>query len=117
MTDDPFWTVIEVTSALRVSKMTVYRLARTGELEHVRIGRSIRFRESVVLEYMKTGSQNAAPSSSPAPVVARVTPVADMASRRECDKCGLSFAVGPDGQWRTRHGQWPRYCTGQPLPA
>lgn len=37
-----YMTVSEIASALRVSRMTVYRLCHSGELEYVRIGRSMR---------------------------------------------------------------------------
>ncbi|HEY1972374.1 MAG TPA: helix-turn-helix domain-containing protein [Pseudonocardia sp.] len=35
-------TVAEVSTMLRVSKMTIYRMVHSGELEHVRVGRSFR---------------------------------------------------------------------------
>ena len=37
-----YLTVAEVAETMRVSKMTVYRLARSGELPAVRVGRSYR---------------------------------------------------------------------------
>lgn len=40
-----FMTVEEVASLMRVSKMTVYRLLKTGELTSVRVGRSFRIPE------------------------------------------------------------------------
>jgi len=47
-------TVAEVASALRVSKMTVYRLVHSGELPAVRVGRSFRVPEKAVQEYLRT---------------------------------------------------------------
>ena len=44
--------VSEVAAALRVSKMTVYRLAHAGELDAVRIGRSVRIPEQAVSRYL-----------------------------------------------------------------
>lgn len=35
-------TVAEVSNMLRVSKMTIYRMVHSGELTHVRVGRSFR---------------------------------------------------------------------------
>lgn len=48
-----FYTVAEVASLLRVSKMSVYRLIHGGELEAVRFGRSFRVAESAVDSYLK----------------------------------------------------------------
>ncbi|WP_028935716.1 helix-turn-helix domain-containing protein [Pseudonocardia spinosispora] len=41
-TDRTLLTVAEVAAMVRVSKMTIYRLAHAGELPSVRVGRSIR---------------------------------------------------------------------------
>lgn len=48
-----FMTVAEVASLMRVSKMTVYRLVKTGELTSVRVGRSFRIPENAVREYIR----------------------------------------------------------------
>ena len=40
LSDVKFLTVAEVASIMRVSKMTVYRLVHSGELEAIRVGRS-----------------------------------------------------------------------------
>lgn len=53
--DDPYLTVVEIATRFRVSKMTVYRLVHTGELQAVKIGRSFRVRESAVTTYLKEG--------------------------------------------------------------
>jgi excisionase family DNA binding protein len=38
--------------AMRISKMTVYRLIWSGELESLRIGRTIRVSEQAVYQYL-----------------------------------------------------------------
>ena len=48
-----FLTVAEVASIMRVSKMTVYRLVHSGELEAIRVGRSFRVPEQAVNRYLK----------------------------------------------------------------
>jgi excisionase family DNA binding protein len=45
-------TVNEVAQLLRVSKMTVYRLIKQGDLPAVRIGRGFRIREEDVHRYL-----------------------------------------------------------------
>ncbi len=45
-------TVAEVADQIRVSKMTVYRLVHSGELEAVRVGRSFRVPEHAVDELL-----------------------------------------------------------------
>ena len=42
VTSARFLTIFEAASILRVSKQTVYRLVRTGDLEAIRVGRSFR---------------------------------------------------------------------------
>jgi excisionase family DNA binding protein len=39
-------TVPEIAEALRVSKMTVYRLINTGEIKVIKVGKAIRIPES-----------------------------------------------------------------------
>ena len=51
--DVRFLTVSEVADVMRVSKMTVYRLVRSGELPAVRFGRSYRVPESAVQQVLK----------------------------------------------------------------
>ena len=48
-----FLTVAEVAAAMRVSKMTVYRLVHAGDLPAVRVGRSFRVPEDAVNEYLR----------------------------------------------------------------
>jgi excisionase family DNA binding protein len=45
-------TVNEVADFLRVSRMTVYRLIKDGEMAAVRVGRSYRLREDDVDTYL-----------------------------------------------------------------
>jgi excisionase family DNA binding protein len=47
-----FYTVAEVAGVMRVSKMSVYRLIHSGELEAVRFGRSFRVPESAVKSFL-----------------------------------------------------------------
>lgn len=47
-----FLTVVEVAAALRVSRMTVYRLVHSGELPAIRVGRSFRVPEQAVNDYL-----------------------------------------------------------------
>ena len=51
--DMRFLTVAEVAEAMRVSKMTVYRLVHAGTLPAVQVGRSFRIPEQAVLEYLR----------------------------------------------------------------
>lgn len=48
-----FATVHEVAALLRVSRMTVYRLIRQGDLPAVRVGRGYRIREEDVARYLQ----------------------------------------------------------------
>lgn len=48
-----FLTVAEVAAVMRVSKMSVYRLIHSGELEAVRFGRSFRVEQSAVNAYLR----------------------------------------------------------------
>lgn len=48
-----FLTVAEVASAMRVSKMTVYRLVHSGEMPAIRVGRSFRVPEQAVADYLR----------------------------------------------------------------
>ena len=57
MTRPKLLTVEEVAEVLRVSKMTVYRLAEKGELPSVRVGRSIRIVEDGLDMYLRRGGR------------------------------------------------------------
>ncbi len=48
-----FLTVAEVAEAMRVSKMTVYRLVHAGTLPAVQVGRSFRIPEQAVHDYLR----------------------------------------------------------------
>jgi excisionase family DNA binding protein len=56
-----YLTVAEVAEAMRVSKMTVYRLVHAGELPAVRFGRSYRVPEKAVQEYLVADRHAASP--------------------------------------------------------
>ena len=60
LADVNFLTVAEVALIMRVSKMTVYRLVKSGELEAIRVGRSFRVPEQAVNQYLKTALVGAA---------------------------------------------------------
>jgi excisionase family DNA binding protein len=77
MTDDTwsdvrFLTVYELALMMRISKMSAYRLVRTGELESIRVGRSYRIPEQAVISYMRdaaftpAGLASLEPGESPA---------------------------------------------------
>ncbi len=48
-----FLKVSEVAAALRVSRMSVYRLIHSGDLEAVRLGRNFRVPEHAVNSYLR----------------------------------------------------------------
>lgn len=56
LSDVRFLTVNEVASLMRVSKMTVYKLVHSGELEAIRVGRSFRIPEQAVIWYLRDTS-------------------------------------------------------------
>ena len=51
--DVKFLTIYELAVMMRISKMSAYRLVRTGELEAIRVGRSYRIPEEAVIAYMR----------------------------------------------------------------
>jgi excisionase family DNA binding protein len=51
-----FLTVAEVAAIMRVSKMTVYRLVHSGEIEAIRVGRSFRVPKQAVDQYLRDAS-------------------------------------------------------------
>lgn len=53
LNDVKFLTVYEVAVIVRLSKMSVYRLLHSGELEAVRVGRSFRVPEQAVVGYLR----------------------------------------------------------------
>jgi excisionase family DNA binding protein len=46
-------TVVEVATIMRVSRMTVYRLIRRGQLKAIRVGRNYRVREDDLNVYLE----------------------------------------------------------------
>ena len=54
LSDVRFLTVAEVALIMRVSKMTVYRLVHSGDLEAIRVGRSFRVPEQAVNQYLRS---------------------------------------------------------------
>jgi excisionase family DNA binding protein len=50
---DPVWTVEEIAARFRISKMSVYRLVHSGELESRRFNRSIRISEKDLQRYFE----------------------------------------------------------------
>src|SRR6201994_1505411 len=70
LSDVRFLTVAEVALIMRVSKMTVYRLVHSGELEAIRVGRSFRVPEQAVNHYRRaafagTGGADQPPGACP----------------------------------------------------
>jgi excisionase family DNA binding protein len=59
MLDKEFYTAKELAESLQVTPMTIYRLAKRGELKAIRIGRSIRFSSEDVEEFIKNASIDA----------------------------------------------------------
>ena len=54
--DSDRMTVEEVATVMRVSRMTVYRLIRRGQLKAIRVGRNYRVREDDLNEYLEEQS-------------------------------------------------------------
>lgn len=48
-----YLTVAEIAVALKLSKMTVYRMIRSGELPAAQFGKSLRIAERAFSEYLK----------------------------------------------------------------
>ena len=61
-----YLTVAEVAHALRVSKMTVYRLIHTGELVAARFGKSYRVPEQGMNNYLNAALHGTTPPPEPA---------------------------------------------------
>lgn len=61
-----YLTIAEVAAALRLSRMTVYRMVRAGTLVADRFGKSYRVPESAVEEYIRrAGSPATGPKTHP----------------------------------------------------
>lgn len=50
--ENPLLTVGEVAQQMRVSKMTVYRLIKSGQLPAIRVGKNYRLRRGDVQNYL-----------------------------------------------------------------
>lgn len=59
MLDKKFYTAKELATTLAVTPMTVYRLAKRGELKAVKIGKSVRFSSEAVEEFLESASMDA----------------------------------------------------------
>src|SRR4051794_35441756 len=81
LSDVRFLTVAQVALAMRVSKMTVYRLVHSGELEAIRVGRSFRIPEEAVRAYLGI-SLKLLEQRALAPVPMRHPQVVQLALRR-----------------------------------
>lgn len=63
--DEQFWTVAEIAARLRVSKMTVYRLADKGRFPGaVRVGSAYRIPDSGLKAYMRNNQIGDAASAT-----------------------------------------------------
>ena len=51
---ETIYTLEEAAGILKVSNWLMYQLVRSNEIRYFRVGNRIRFRESVLIEYMKT---------------------------------------------------------------
>lgn len=61
-----YLTIAEVAAAMRLSRMTVYRMVRAGTLAADRFGKSYRVPESAVEEYIRqAGSPATGPEAHP----------------------------------------------------
>lgn len=61
--DEEFLKVKEIAAHLNVSKMTVYRLIRAGELDAIQVGRDFRVRQSSYDAFLKRGGAGWADSA------------------------------------------------------
>ena len=53
LSDVKFLTIYEIAVIMRLSKMSVYELVHSGELEAIRVGRSFRVPEQAVVSYLR----------------------------------------------------------------
>ncbi len=59
-----FYTAQELAQMLRVTEMTIYRMAKRGQLPFYSIGRSMRFRVREVEEFLRAAKGQAPTSTS-----------------------------------------------------
>ena len=91
LSDVRFLTVAEVAAIMRVSKMTVYRLVHSGDLEAIRVGRSFRVPEQAVT------STSGMPSSARLSLPRRRRP---QLTRRQCRGAAVAGHAGEPGSQR-----------------
>ncbi|MEC5179194.1 helix-turn-helix domain-containing protein [Arthrobacter sp. CG_A4] len=60
-----YLTIAEVAAAMRVSKMTVYRLVNSHAIAAVRVGRSFRVPEDAVADYIRRATEPATLAPKP----------------------------------------------------
>jgi excisionase family DNA binding protein len=80
--DMKFLTIYELAVMMRISKMSAYRLVRTGELEAIRVGRSYRIPEQAVISYMRDAAYTPASLAS-LKATERPPPLRDRRHQRE----------------------------------
>ena len=62
-----FWTAAEAAALLRVSKMTIHRLAHSDELDAIRFGRSFRIPDVGLAQCIKDAGTGASLNGRPPP--------------------------------------------------
>ena len=92
--DVRFLTVAEAATIMRVSKMSVYRLVHSGELEAIRVGRSFRIPEQAVNLYLRessppTSPRRSSPATSSGPHDVRFLTVAEAATVMRVSKMSV----------------------------
>ena len=119
-----FLTIAEVAAAMRVSKMTVYRLVKSHAIAAVRVGRSFRVPEEAVNDYIRRATEPATPDQGdgqarrtdgtadsapgrPSPPHRRghIAPMPG-AGRARCDPALLCAGMGRSATWRTSRRPW-----------
>ena len=68
----PLLSVREAARLLNVTESTVYRLTKVGSLPHLRVGRSIRFSEEILDEYIRNPNPAMAVPTTHKAVVTRL---------------------------------------------
>lgn len=58
--DEKFLTVAELATILRTSKMTIYRMVNSGDLDAIRVGRSFRIPEAAAQALVRSRTSPAA---------------------------------------------------------
>ena len=84
LTSPRLFTTFEVAAMFRVSKQTVYRLVRDGDLKAVRIGRTYRIPEHAVTSYLGSVSSQVSGSAASAEQVFQVAGPGSAEARGIC---------------------------------